>query len=243
MTSEQRFAGNLGGHDYDLVRLACPHYDDLQKEVQRAINSWSFSRDAKTINILELGAGTGETTKRILSADPRIKVTALDNEPQMIQTARENLKDHYDLKGRISYVLEDAKTYLQSQGDRSFHIAVSAETMHNWDFDYREEVVADTFRVLKRDGLLVIADKIATRNPALHREAFEWQMEQFKALDKIGRPDLNASWRQHYLEDEVPWKIWREDGLVADLKSFGFEEIFKTYRRKMEAVYTAVKKR
>ena len=43
--------------------------------------------------VLELGIGTGETTKRILAAHPEAQITGLDSSPEMVFRARELVED------------------------------------------------------------------------------------------------------------------------------------------------------
>jgi len=48
----------------------------------------------KTITVLELGCGTGYTSKVILDADPRIRLRAIDNDESMLEQAEKKLKKY-----------------------------------------------------------------------------------------------------------------------------------------------------
>jgi tRNA (cmo5U34)-methyltransferase len=66
----------------DEIRAEVPRYDQLQEETIAAI---SFVPG----RVLELGVGTGETTRRLLERYPDAEVTGLDAQPEMVFKARE----------------------------------------------------------------------------------------------------------------------------------------------------------
>ena len=64
------------------ARAQVPRYDELQDAVVAAIPS-------PPERVLELGIGTGETTRRLLETYPNARVTGLDDSPEMVFRARE----------------------------------------------------------------------------------------------------------------------------------------------------------
>jgi tRNA (cmo5U34)-methyltransferase len=70
----------------ELIRSEVPRYDELQDAAVAAI---PFAPR----RVLELGIGTGETTKRILDAHPEARITGLDSSPEMVFRARELVAD------------------------------------------------------------------------------------------------------------------------------------------------------
>jgi tRNA (cmo5U34)-methyltransferase len=66
----------------DEIRADVPRYDELQEATIEAI---PFSPR----RVLELGVGTGETTRRLLERYPDAEVTGLDAQPEMVFKARE----------------------------------------------------------------------------------------------------------------------------------------------------------
>jgi tRNA (cmo5U34)-methyltransferase len=66
----------------DEIRADVPKYDELQDESIAAI---PFAPE----RVLELGIGTGETTRRLLSRYPDAQVFGLDSTPDMVFRARE----------------------------------------------------------------------------------------------------------------------------------------------------------
>lgn len=70
----------------ELIRTEIPRYDELQEQAIAAI---PFPPE----RVLELGMGTGETTRRLIEAYPDCWVIGLDSSPDMVFRARENYDD------------------------------------------------------------------------------------------------------------------------------------------------------
>jgi trans-aconitate methyltransferase len=66
----------------DEIRADVPRYDELQDAAIDAI-------PLPPGRVLELGIGTGETTRRLLERYPDAQVTGLDSQPEMVFRARE----------------------------------------------------------------------------------------------------------------------------------------------------------
>lgn len=66
----------------EQIRAEVPLFDDLQ---QAAIDAIPFAPG----RVLDLGIGTGETTRRLLERYPNARVTGLDSNPEMVFKARE----------------------------------------------------------------------------------------------------------------------------------------------------------
>lgn len=70
----------------ERIRSELPRYDELQEQAVAAI---PFPPD----RVLELGMGTGETTRRLIEAYPDAWVVGLDASPDMVFRARETYDD------------------------------------------------------------------------------------------------------------------------------------------------------
>jgi len=70
----------------ELIRSEIPRYDELQEQAIAAI---PFPPE----RVLELGMGTGETTRRLIEAYPDSWVIGLDASADMVFRARENYDD------------------------------------------------------------------------------------------------------------------------------------------------------
>jgi tRNA (cmo5U34)-methyltransferase len=70
----------------DQVRAEVPRYEELQEQAVAAV---PFPPE----RVLELGMGTGETTRRLIEAYPDAWVIGLDGSPDMVFRAREAYDD------------------------------------------------------------------------------------------------------------------------------------------------------
>jgi tRNA (cmo5U34)-methyltransferase len=70
----------------ELIRSEVPRYDKLQEQAIAAI-------PIPPERVLELGMGTGETTRRLIEAYPDAGVIGLDSSPDMVFRAREAYDD------------------------------------------------------------------------------------------------------------------------------------------------------
>jgi tRNA (cmo5U34)-methyltransferase len=70
----------------ERIRSQIPRYDELQEQAIAAI---PFPPE----RVLELGMGTGETTRRLIEAYPDAWVVGLDSSPDMVFRARQTYDD------------------------------------------------------------------------------------------------------------------------------------------------------
>jgi tRNA (cmo5U34)-methyltransferase len=70
----------------ERIRAQIPRYDELQEQAIAAI---PFAPE----RVLELGMGTGETTRRLIEAYPDAWVIGLDASPDMVFRARQTYDD------------------------------------------------------------------------------------------------------------------------------------------------------
>jgi trans-aconitate methyltransferase len=70
----------------ERIRAQIPRYDELQEQAIAAI-------PASPQRVLELGMGTGETTRRLIEAYPNAWVIGLDASPDMVFRARQTYDD------------------------------------------------------------------------------------------------------------------------------------------------------
>jgi tRNA (cmo5U34)-methyltransferase len=70
----------------ERIRSRIPRYDELQEQAAAAV---PFPPE----RVLELGMGTGETTRRLIEAYPDAWVIGLDSSPDMVFRARQTYDD------------------------------------------------------------------------------------------------------------------------------------------------------
>lgn len=240
---DSRFDELYGKEYYKIVRLTCPHYDELQDMVRNSIREYinGIRSGARRISVLELGVGTGETTKKILAASGLVTVAAVDDCQEMLESAGKNLAG-YILEKRVELIRADALEYLRMAPAGTFDVFASAFTLHNLDAAYRSMVLKGIHRALKASGFFVNADKYAHDSAQQHEEAFQWQLALAeKKFDEINRPDLKKAALEHFRQDNEGRRLMREGDSKKEMARLGFGNIRTIYRERMEATIQATK--
>jgi tRNA (cmo5U34)-methyltransferase len=120
------------------IRDEIPRYDELQ---QAAIEAIPFAPE----RVLELGMGTGETTRRLLEAYPDAWVIGLDSSPEMVFGLR---REYDDVQlARMEDPLPDGP----------WDLVVSVLSVHHLRADQKRELFR---RVREQARALVIGDVV-----------------------------------------------------------------------------------
>jgi tRNA (cmo5U34)-methyltransferase len=122
----------------EMIRADVLRYDELQGETVGAI---PFPPE----RVLELGIGTGETTKRLLERFPQAQVTGLDSTPGMVFRARE-----LGIEVRLAR-MEDPLP------DGPWDLVISVLSVHHLDADGKRDLFR---RVREQSRALVIGDVV-----------------------------------------------------------------------------------
>jgi ubiquinone/menaquinone biosynthesis C-methylase UbiE len=233
-----RFVGSLLD-EYQLLNLAYPHMEEFQSALAELVRLHPGIA-ARNLKALELGCGSGYTTHMLLRSRKDVVLTAIDNEPGMLKTATESLKDWLS-SGRLILVESDALEYLRSAQGDSIDIVASAWTLHNFDNSYRHDLLVQVLRVLKPGGLFVNGDKYAQHGMEHHRALHEQMERFFEAYLPIGKYEFLREFVLHNLDDEAPSRIMHEAEAMDQMTKIGFKDIRVAYRRGMEAVVAALR--
>ena len=138
-------------------------------------------------------------------------MTGVDNEPKMIERARERLGTGL-ASGRLEIVLADALQFLAGRPSDAYDIIASGYCLHNLTVDDRARLYEELWRVLALVGLLVNADKYAQAGQAQH-EALRSQLDLFFDVCLArGKYELLREWVLHYVEDEAADRVMPEAG-------------------------------
>ncbi len=120
----------------ERIRSQIPRYDELQEQAIAAI---PFAPE----RVLELGMGTGETTRRLIEAYPDAWVVGLDASPDMVFRARQSYDDVQLAR------MEDPLP------DGPWDLVISVLSINQLDDDQTQALCR---RVKEQSGALVIGD-------------------------------------------------------------------------------------
>ncbi|MEY3106775.1 MAG: hypothetical protein RIT35_948 [Pseudomonadota bacterium] len=239
VTAYDAIFSSIIGHEYDTLKLICPAATEMSRLVGEAVKIYSTS--TKSLQIVELGGGTGITTLAMLSARPNLHVLSIDNEPVMQDQAKKHLQQ-WIADGHLNFCSDDALTALQNLPENSADIIASAYTLHNFLISYREQVIKEIYRVLKPNGQFINGDRYALNDTRQHTRAVQDEISQyFKVLIPLDRSKVLEQWIVHLFNDESQDHIMRESVALQQLHDFGFSDIKISDRINVNALVKAKK--
>jgi tRNA (cmo5U34)-methyltransferase len=147
---EGRFHFDPGTYAQE-IRQDIPSFDRLQEELAAA--SGTGAR-----RILELGTGTGETTRRLLARHPEASVVGIDSSEPMLEAARAALPpERVELRaGRLEGPLPPGP----------FDLVASALAIHHLADRDKADLFCRVAGVLSPGGRFVVADVVVPTDPA-----------------------------------------------------------------------------
>jgi ubiquinone/menaquinone biosynthesis C-methylase UbiE len=232
------FSGIIG-QEYQMLKLICPFATEMSRLVGETVAT--FPQQQEPVQVLELGGGTGITTLSILSAADNLRVISVDNEPTMQNQARQHLQD-WVAKDKLSFCGDDALTALRGLADNSIDVLASAYTLHNFQADYRLQVLAEIYRTLKPGGWFINGDRYALDDISAHTRSTQQEVAgYFKVLTGINRLDVLEHWIIHLFNDESENHIMREAIALQQMQASGFQNIELKHRMAVNALLVAVK--
>jgi tRNA (cmo5U34)-methyltransferase len=151
----------------DTMLGEIPSYTDLQEHAAVATDG------VQARTILELGIGTGETTRRVLARHPEAELTAIDSSPEMLERARAAYPEA-DL--RLSR-LEDPLP------DGPFDLVFSALAVHHLDGRGKRDLFRRVREVVAPGGRFVLADVVVPEREEDQQIEIDWVMDLPDRLD------------------------------------------------------------
>ncbi len=233
------FSGVIG-EDYEMLKLLSPLAVEMSRLVGETVRD---CRDVsgQHMDVVELGGGTGITTLALLTAQDAIHVLSVDNEPVMQNQAQQHLQTFHD-QGKLTFCNDDALGALGKLPTNSVDAVASAYTLHNFLCGYRQEVIAEIFRVLKPGGCFVNGDRYALDDIDLHTRTTQTEVGRyFRVLIEANKLALLEHWIVHLFSDESENHIMRETPALQQLANAGFVDIQLRNRCEVNALVSARK--
>jgi tRNA (cmo5U34)-methyltransferase len=168
----------------EAILAEIPSFVELQEQVAGA------TRGLPAETILELGIGTGETTRRVLAEHPTARLTAIDSSAAMLERARSAYPDA-DL--RLSALEEPLP-------DGPFDLVFSALAVHHLDGSRKRDLFRRVATVLAPGGRFVLGDVVVPEREEDAQIPIDWEM------DLPDRVDDQVRWLEEVgLEADVVW--------------------------------------
>jgi tRNA (cmo5U34)-methyltransferase len=177
----------------EMVRAEVPDYDRIQDELARATDGIDARR------VLELGTGSGVTSRRVLARHPHAHLTGVDSSKHMLAAA--------DLPG-ADVRLQDLRDPLP---EGPFDLVFSALAIHHLDAAAKADLFTRVSAVLAPGGRFVMADVVVPEDPADVVTPLDAGFDLPEAV-----PDLLAWLQDAGLRGHVAWQARDLAVLAAD---------------------------
>ncbi|HEV7567539.1 MAG TPA: class I SAM-dependent methyltransferase [Microbacteriaceae bacterium] len=160
-------------------------YDQAQQEIVRA------SADLEVSRMLDLGVGTGETSRRLLEAHPAARAACLDESQHQLDAAANVLGARAELRlGRFQDRLPEGP----------FELIVSAFALHHVDEASKRDLFPRVAERLSAGGRFVLADVVEPDAPVSEPTPLD------RAHSVVSRTDdLLDMLRHSGFQPEVRW--------------------------------------
>lgn len=177
--------------DYWRERAFVPCFDEL---FSLAVALIPFPRDAE-FGLLEIGAGSGLFSALVAQAFPRVRLTLVERDEELLQAAQQRLSPFAD---RCDFLALD---WTEEDVPGRYDTAVTALALQEMALEDRAEFYESTFESLARNGMLLNLERVRGLTPAIdyaYRAVWQQQVEGDGADGEDVAAHLAA------LEDRLP---------------------------------------
>lgn len=193
-------------------------------------------------DVVDLGAGTGNLTRKLLRRYPRARLWALDGSSAMLGKARRALSR---FGSRVRFLRRDFGRADWSRGLPPMDAAVSTGAVHHLDESGKSRLFAQVFRLLRPVGAVVVGDPVWPEDRALKsRNDRLWAMSMERRLGRLGRPSPGIDGLVRWIDETRRAEGDRPTSLdkqLAWLRRAGFEQVDCHWKHFGFAVFGGVK--
>jgi len=198
-----------------------------------------FISSKESADILDLGCGDGIITHELLSIDRSIRATLIDGSDDMLQKAKERLKDYPNiLFQNISF----QEILQQGQLNSTYDFIMSSQAIHHLNRDEKSKLYEMIYSHLVPGGFFMNID--VTIGPADSLEQWymklwqEWMDIEKTALGIEGDPFNDVISRYKEAEENQPDTIEEQFKMLKDI---GFSNVDCYYKYGIFAVFGGMK--
>lgn len=171
----------------------------ILKPLKENLNFFAATQP-RSIRVLDVACGTGRTLKMLRATLPKASLFGIDLSPAYLRKANQILTEN---PGELPQLIQ-ANAETLPFADNYFHGLTNVFVFHELPPQVRQNVIAESFRVLQPGGVLIICDSIQM----LDSPEFQTMMENFPAI-------FHEPYFKNYVNDD----------LTERLEKVGFEKI------------------
>ena len=158
------------------------------------------------MKVLDVGCGTGESTRFLTNFYPDLEVEGLDLSPGMLEIARrlDSISNYFE--GDVCSI---------ERPDATYDLVITAFTFRN--FPDKQTSLEEMLRVLRPGGRLLILDHFQPQHPMLWKQTYTFWLNQ--VMPQIVRP---------FIEDNTPYRYLAQS-IINQLKMPEFEALINSF--------------
>jgi tRNA (cmo5U34)-methyltransferase len=191
------------------AELAIPGYVEMHDALP-----WCVSDKEHVRQVLDLGCGTGKTSKVFLDAFPQCSVVGVDLFEEMLRRARAHLQPFGD---RFSAMRGDVREVPFGEGR---DVCVASLALHHLTAPEKREVFRKIFRCLAPGGRFLMIDWTKFDNPTIQEAAAA--VAEAHVRKRVPNQHVVAEWVQHWREKNLPETV---DDLTEWMRTAGFSSV------------------
>jgi SAM-dependent methyltransferase len=150
--AEREYIPGMGKH-YLLPLYDVVHHVFGLSPIHQQMITLAGLRDGH--GVLDVGCGTGNLVRSIGKRHPKVELVGLDPDPKALARAQRKAR-----RAGVTARLERGFAQELPYADDSFDRVFSSLMLHHLDSGAKDELLAEVRRVLRPDGLLVLADAV-----------------------------------------------------------------------------------
>jgi tRNA (cmo5U34)-methyltransferase len=225
MTIDEAFDASVAYYD-DWMMKALPNYDDI---FGAALALLPFKADA-SLDVLDLGAGTGLFSKHVLGKYPHANFVLVDLAEKMLGVARQRFGNDSD---QFQYVLGD---YRKLEGESEYDLVISSLSIHHLEDVDKQALFGHIYAILRKGGLFINVDQIRGETQFLRDLYWNHWLEQ------VRRAGFSEARIQESIDRRTTYdRDARLDQQLEWLKSSRFENVDCVYKNFFVGVFLGLK--
>lgn len=187
-------------YDRDIIN-SIPHHQDLHEAIIKFVRK-NYSKTDR-YSVIDLGVGTGITSKIIKDELPNAEFDLVDFSQKMLNGAKKKMGT-----SGVRYIFTD---YASMKLDRKYDIVVSVIGIHHQNHKGKKLLFKKIYSMLKPGGVFIFGDLVTHKNPkkASLNQALHFHHLVNKSTDK----KTLEEWAHHHyvlndlapVEDQVEW--------------------------------------
>lgn len=211
-----------------------------RKTLLNIMNSFflKFIINGNKKRILDLGTGDGVLVKNLYSVNKNIDVVVTDGSQDMLENAKENLKDIKNIK----YICITFEDIIDNQfKEKKFDFIVSSFAIHHLLLDQKKAFFKSLYNLLNPGGYFINIDTVSNTSKQYNKWYIDLWVEWIKRIQKENNLKTNYENIAYKASDRPENHYDPLDIQLQFLKDAGFSEVECHYKYGLFAIYSGKK--